>query len=72
MIGAWTSNRCEEHGTKLDAAGYCDVCTEAAADELVEWILDYRARRARAEASDQIDWQYDIHPHAQDLDRVHV
>jgi hypothetical protein len=73
MIGAWTSNRCEEHGTKLDAAGYCDLCTEAAAEELYEAIMAARARRASVEPIiDEDNWQDDIHPSAEYLDVVHL
>jgi hypothetical protein len=37
---------CEQHGTALDDQGYCDTCTEAAADELVEAVMTFRAERA--------------------------
>jgi hypothetical protein len=41
-----TATTCEQHGTALDDQGYCDTCTEAAADELVEAVMTFRAERA--------------------------
>jgi hypothetical protein len=37
---------CEQHGTALDDQGYCDSCTESAADELVAAVMTFRAEKA--------------------------